>query len=79
METIGDNIREVKPDIFSAVPRLIEKVFDKIMAKGDDLSGIKRKLFFWAVKLAESYEIENRSFGYNVKLKIARKLIFSKW
>ncbi|MFT5859791.1 MAG: long-chain acyl-CoA synthetase [Flavobacteriaceae bacterium] len=79
METIGDNIREVKPDVFSAVPRLIEKVFDKIMAKGDDLKGIKRNLFFWAVRLAERYEIENRSFGYNFKLKIARKLIFSKW
>ncbi len=79
METIGDNIREVKPEVFSAVPRLIEKVFDKIMAKGDALTGVKRKLFFWAVKLAESYEVENRSFMYNVKLKIARKLIFSKW
>ena len=79
METIGDNIREVKPDVFTAVPRLIEKVFDKIMAKGDDLTGIKRKLFFWAVDLAEEYDVVGKSFFYNVKLKIARKLIFSKW
>ncbi|MFT5778297.1 MAG: long-chain acyl-CoA synthetase [Crocinitomicaceae bacterium] len=79
METIGDNIREVNPDVFSAVPRLIEKVFEKIMAKGDELTGIKRKIFFWAVDLAEKYEVENRSFMYNIKLKIARKLIFSKW
>ena len=79
MDTIGDNIREVQPDVFTAVPRLIEKVFDKIMAKGDELTGIKRKLFFWAVQLAESYTVENRSFMYNLKLKIARKLIFSKW
>ncbi len=79
LDTIGDNIREVKPDVFTAVPRLIEKVFDKIMAKGDELSGIKRKLFFWAVELAEDYKVEGRSFMYNMKLKIARKLIFSKW
>lgn len=79
LDTIGDNIREVKPHVFTAVPRLIEKVFDKIMAKGDELTGIKRKLFFWAVELAEKYEVDGRSFGYNLKLKIARKLIFSKW
>lgn len=79
MDTIGDNIREVKPDVFTAVPRLIEKVFDKIMAKGDDLTGIKRKLFFWAVDVAEDYKVVGRSGFYNFKLKIARKLIFSKW
>ncbi|MDX2360793.1 MAG: AMP-dependent synthetase/ligase [Crocinitomicaceae bacterium] len=79
METIGDNIREVKPQVFSAVPRLIEKVFDKIMAKGDALTGIKRRLFFWAVALGEQYTTNGRSGWYNFKLKIARKLIFSKW
>lgn len=79
LETIGDNIREVKPDVFTAVPRLIEKVFDKIMAKGDELSGIKRRLFFWAVALAEDYDPVDRSGWYNFKLGIARKLIFSKW
>jgi long-chain acyl-CoA synthetase len=79
MDTIGDNIREVQPDVFTAVPRLIEKVFDKIMAKGDDLTGIKRKLFFWAVDLAEEYDVVGKSGWYHFKLKIARKLIFSKW
>jgi long-chain acyl-CoA synthetase len=79
MDTIGDNIKEVKPDVFTAVPRLIEKVFDKIMAKGDELTGIKRKLFFWAVELAEQYDVVGKSAWYHFKLKIARKLIFSKW
>lgn len=79
METIGDNIREVKPEVFSAVPRLIEKVFDRIMAKGDTLTGIKRALFFWAVKLAETYDFEGKSYWYQVQLFLARKLIFSKW
>jgi long-chain acyl-CoA synthetase len=55
MDTIGANIKEVKPHVFTAVPRLMEKVFDKIMITGNALTGIKRKLFFWAVELAESY------------------------
>ncbi len=79
MDTIGENIKEVKPEVFTAVPRLIEKVFDKIMAKGDELTGIKRALFFWAVRVAEEYKVVGRSPIYNLKLKIARKLIFSKW
>ncbi len=79
IDTIGDNLREVKPEIFTAVPRLLEKVFDKIIAKGKDLSGIKKGLFFWAVGLAEDYKLEGRSAWYDFKLKIARKLIFSKW
>jgi long-chain acyl-CoA synthetase len=79
METIGDNIREVKPDVFTAVPRLIEKVFDKIMATGDTLTGVKRKLFFWAVGLAEEFDVVGKSGWYKFKLAIARKLIFSKW
>lgn len=79
MDTIGDNIREVKPHVFTAVPRLLEKVFDKIMAKGEELSGIKRKLFFWAVALAEEYDVKGKSGWYRFRLGIARKLIFSKW
>lgn len=79
METIGENIREVKPDVFSAVPRLIEKVYDKIIAKGDELSGLKKKLFFWALALAENYELKGKSPLYKMQLAIARKLIFSKW
>lgn len=80
MDTIGDNIREVKPQVFTAVPRLLEKVFDKIMAKGSELSGIKKALFFWAVGLAERWEPygQNGAF-YEFQLKIANKLIFSKW
>lgn len=80
LETIGDNLREVKPDGFTTVPRLLEKVFERIMSKGNELTGIKRKLFFWAVDLAEKYD--NRIGGgplYNMKLAIANKLIFSKW
>lgn len=80
METIGDNIREIKPNIFTAVPRLLEKVFDKIMAKGNELTGIKRSLFFWAVGLAEKWEpYGNNSIAYKIQYKIADKLIFSKW
>lgn len=79
METIGDNIREVKPHVFTAVPRLLEKVYDKIMLKGDELTGIKRSLFFWAVSLAEEYDVVGKSAWYKFKLAIARKLIFTKW
>lgn len=79
LETIGENIKEVKPHVFTAVPRLLEKVFDKIMAKGDELTGIKRSLFFWAVGLAEEYDVVGKSAWYKFKLGIARKLIFSKW
>jgi long-chain acyl-CoA synthetase len=79
MDTIGVNIKEVRPHVFTAVPRLMEKVFDKIMITGNSLTGIKKKLFFWAVELAESYSPKGNSAYYNFKLKIARKLIFSKW
>lgn len=79
LDTIGDNIREVQPHIFTAVPRLIEKVYDKIIAKGEELTGIKRKLFFWAVEVAEEFELEGKSFWYSIKLWLARKLIFKKW
>ncbi len=80
LETIGDNLKEVKPDMFTTVPRLLEKVYDKIMQKGNELTGIKKKLFFWAHSLAEKFEI-NKSQGafYNMQLGIANKLIFSKW
>lgn len=79
LDTIGENIKEVQPHVFTAVPRLLEKVYDKIIAKGEDLTGIKRKLFFWAVELAEQYDVQGMSPWYNFKLSIARKLIFSKW
>ncbi|MCW3082159.1 long-chain fatty acid--CoA ligase [Segetibacter sp.] len=80
LETIAENLREIKPDGFTTVPRLLEKVFEKIMSKGNDLTGVKRKLFFWAVALAEKYD--NHTDGgiwYNAQLALANKLIFSKW
>lgn len=79
LDTIGENIKEVRPHVFTAVPRLIEKVYEKIISKGDELSGIKKALFFWAVSIGEEFEQEGKSAWYKFKLKIARKLIFSKW
>ena len=80
METIGDNLREVKPEVFTAVPRLLEKVYDKIVAKGAELTGIKKALFFWALSLGEKYEPYGANGAwYEFQLKIARKIIFSKW
>jgi|TARA_B110000238_G_scaffold200352_1_gene250178 long-chain acyl-CoA synthetase len=80
IELLGDNIREVKPHFLAVVPRLLEKIFDKIVDKGSHLTGIKKVLFFWAISLGEAYKPygKNDSF-YAFKLKIARKLIFSKW
>lgn len=80
METIGENLKEVRPNMFTTVPRLLEKVYDKIMSKGAELKGIKKKLFYWAHNLASKFEI-NQSQGawYNLQLSIANKLVFSKW
>ena len=80
IDTIGDDMREVQPVVFSAVPRLIEKVYEKIVTKGYELTGIKKKLFFWALDLVKDYKpYHNYGPIYNLKLGIARKLIFSKW
>jgi len=80
MDTIGDNLKEVKPNMFTTVPRLLEKIYEKIMQKGNELSGIKRKLFFWAHGLAEKFEInKNQGFIYNGQLSIANKIVFNKW
>lgn len=80
LETIGDNLKEVKPNMFTTVPRLLEKVYDKIMQKGNELSGLKKKLFFWAHGLAEKFEInKNQGAWYDFQLGLANKLIFSKW
>ena len=80
LETIGDNLKEVKPHLFTTVPRLLEKVYDKIMAKGNELTGVKRKLFFWAHGLAEKFEINQPlSLSYRIQLALANKLIFKKW
>ncbi len=79
LDDLGDRIREVKPHVFTAVPRLLEKIYARIMAKGEELTGIKRKLFFWALALGERYDVKSRSWWYDVQLALARKLIFSKW
>lgn len=80
LETIGDNLKEVKPNLFSTVPRLLEKVYEKIMNKGRELTGIKKNLFFWAVGVGSKYEVDkNLGLAYNIQLAIANKLIFSKW
>ncbi len=80
LETISDNLKEIQPEIMTAVPRLLEKVYDKIIAKGADLTGVKKKLFFWAVDLGLKYEPYGQNgWLYERKLGIARKLIFSKW
>lgn len=80
LDTIGDNLKEVQPDGFTTVPRLLEKVYEKIMTKGNELKGIKRALFFWSVALGAKYDNNvSPGFFYNIKLAIARKLVFSKW
>jgi long-chain acyl-CoA synthetase len=80
IEKLSENIKEVKPTVFSVVPRLLEKVYDKIIAKGEDLTGVKKKLFFWAVNLGLQYEpYKANGWWYEFQLGIARKLIFSKW
>ncbi|MAL61194.1 MAG: long-chain fatty acid--CoA ligase [Flavobacteriaceae bacterium] len=80
LETISDNLKEIQPEVMTAVPRLLEKVYDKIYAKGTELTGIKKKLFFWAVDVGLEYEPYGQNgWWYEFKLKIARKLIFSKW
>ena len=80
INTIAPNLQEVKPDMFTTVPRLLEKVFETIMNKGEQLTGIKRKLFFWAVSLGEKYDNNiSGGFLYNMQLALANKIIFSKW
>ncbi|WP_055448421.1 AMP-dependent synthetase/ligase [Lacinutrix mariniflava] len=80
IDKIGDNAKEIQPNLMSVVPRLLEKVYDKIIAKAEDLSPVKKALFFWAVNLAEKWEPYGANGAwYEFKLKIANKLIFSKW
>ena len=80
LDKIADNLREIKPNVMTAVPRLLEKVYDKIYARGAELTGIKQKLFYWAVNIGLQYEPYGKNGAwYEFKLKIARKLILSKW
>jgi long-chain acyl-CoA synthetase len=78
--SIAENMRDVKPDILSTVPRLLEKIYDKIMMNGRKLGGIKKIIFFWAVNLGLKYELYGANgWYYELKLKLANKLVFSKW
>jgi len=80
MDKIGENLKEVQPHVFNTVPRLLEKVYDKIVAKGYELTGVKKKLFFWALNLGLKYDPSTDMGGwYDFQLKLANKLIFSKW
>ncbi|WP_210519184.1 AMP-dependent synthetase/ligase [Hymenobacter terricola] len=80
MDVIADNLREVKPEIFTTVPRLLEKVYDKIVAKGHEQEGIKKSLFFWALDLGLKYDTQkDQGFFYNTQLTLANKIIFNKW
>jgi long-chain acyl-CoA synthetase len=80
LDKISENLKEIKPNVMTVVPRLLEKVYDKIINKGTELTGIKKALFFWAVKLGLKYEPYGANgWWYELKLTIARKLIFSKW
>ncbi|AUC15095.1 long-chain fatty acid--CoA ligase [Tenacibaculum sp. SZ-18] len=80
IEKLSENAQEVKPNVMTAVPRLYEKIYDKIYAKGTELTGIKKKLFFWAIELGLKYKPYGANgWLYEKQLAIARKLIFSKW
>ena len=80
IEKLGENIKEVNPNLMSVVPRLLEKIYDGIIAKGSELKGIKRILFYWAVELGLKYEPYGKNGRiYEMKLAIANKLIFVKW
>lgn len=80
METIGENLREVKPAVFTTVPRLLEKVYEKIEKKGLQLTGLKRKIFDWAMDIALNYDMDKKlSFLEKMKLNLADKLVFTKW
>ncbi|MBL6446088.1 long-chain fatty acid--CoA ligase [Fulvivirga sp. 29W222] len=80
MDTLGENLKEVKPHFFATVPRLLEKVYEKIVSKGYELHGLKKSLFFWALELAKKFELgKNQGAWFNFQLKLANKIIFNKW
>ncbi len=78
-ETISDDLKDIKPHVFATVPRLLERIYDKIISKGSKLEGVKKKLFFWAVELGLEFEFEGKSPFYKAKLAAANQLIFSQW
>ena len=80
LDSISDNLKEVKPYYMTAVPRLIEKIFDKIEGKAEEFRGIKKKLYKWSISIADRFDIEKKNrILYNFKLEIAKYLVFSKW
>jgi long-chain acyl-CoA synthetase len=80
LDMISENLKEVRPNVMTVVPRLLEKVYDKIIARGSELSGVKKALFFWAVELGLQFEPYGaKGWWYEKKLSLARKLIFAKW
>lgn len=80
IDKISDNAKDIKPNVMTAVPRLYEKIYDKIYVKGSELSGIKKMLFFWAIDLGLKYQPYGANgWWYELQLKLARKLIFTKW
>ena len=80
LEKIADNLKEVNPHVFGTVPRLLERVYDKIVGAGEKLTGVKKKIFFWALDIALNFEFEKQNnILYSIKRKIADKLVFSKW
>ncbi|VAW28707.1 Long-chain-fatty-acid--CoA ligase [hydrothermal vent metagenome] len=81
IETVVENMNEIKANAFITVPRIFEKIYDKIIMKGRELKGVKKSIFFWAVKVGDQYDPDpaKRSAAYNLKLSLARKLVLSKW
>ena len=79
-ETIGDNLKEIQPQMFVSVPRLIERVYEKICSAGEKLSGLKKMMFDWSIRIAEQYEVNgDNGFVYELKRKLLDKLVYSKW
>ena len=76
--TIADNMKEVHPTMMCAVPRVLEKFYEKIYSSGKNMKGLSKNIFYWAMHLTERYKIEGRSWFYNLELKIADKLVYSK-
>jgi long-chain acyl-CoA synthetase len=80
MGSIAVNMTEIKPDGFDAVPRVLEKFYNAIISKGNKLKGLKKGVFFWAVDLGLKFKpFGENGWLYEIKLKIADKLVFSKW
>ncbi|MDX2360187.1 MAG: long-chain fatty acid--CoA ligase [Crocinitomicaceae bacterium] len=79
MASIADDLKDVKPHAFGTVPRILEKIYDKVVQRGEALEGMKKKMFFWALKLGHEYNVEGKSLWYRLQLKLASKIIFSKW